>query len=368
MRLVHLADLHLGFRSYSRTTSKGINQREADVFRAFKQALTKIIELAPDLVLVAGDVFHTNRPPNLTLVQTHRLWQNFAHTTGIETIIIAGNHDSVKTKDNACILELFALIPGITVVWQQPEVIINATGDIRVACLPHNALAEVDKLDLRPDRDFRFNVLLLHGTIDKHWENDYGGAAVPRELLEKDWDYVACGHFHSFHHIDRFIYYAGAIERTSNDIWQEAGEEKGFIEFDLEHKKVFFHPLETRKTIDLPIIDAQGKTIEEIDNLIADHVRQTDITDALVRQRVINLPRSNQNQLNYRQIRQFQQQALHYLFVTTPPPLSKGEESSSLPQGGLYQEARQFLTTRPLSPDIPRADFVRKGLEYLQKV
>jgi exonuclease SbcD len=39
MRLVHLADLHLGFRAYSRTNSLGINRREADVFMAFQQAL-----------------------------------------------------------------------------------------------------------------------------------------------------------------------------------------------------------------------------------------------------------------------------------------------------------------------------------------
>lgn len=367
MRLVHLADLHLGFRNYSRTNSKGINQREADVFNACRQALNKIATLAPNLLLIAGDVFHRNHPDNLTLVQTYNLLQNFVQTTGIETIIIAGNHDAVKTKDNTCILELFNSIPGVTVISHRPELVFHQ--EIRVACLPHSALLEADNLDLRPDKNCRFNVLLVHGTIYKNLENDYGGADVPKDLLQKDWDYVACGHFHSFQHIDRFIYYAGAIERTSNDIWKEAEEEKGFVEFDLEHKKVFFHPLETRKTIDLPVIDAGGKTIEELNSLIADNVHQTDITDAVVRQRVINLPRSLQNQLDYRQIRQFQRQALHYLLVTKPPELTKKEtESPALPQGGLYQEAKQFLENRPLSPDICRSDFVRQGLEYLQRI
>jgi hypothetical protein len=31
LRLVHLADLHLGYRQYQRLTPRGINQREADV-------------------------------------------------------------------------------------------------------------------------------------------------------------------------------------------------------------------------------------------------------------------------------------------------------------------------------------------------
>ena len=34
MRLIHISDLHLGFRRYQRLTPTGINQREADVAAA----------------------------------------------------------------------------------------------------------------------------------------------------------------------------------------------------------------------------------------------------------------------------------------------------------------------------------------------
>ena len=64
MRLVHLADLHLGFRQYQRLTPGGINQREADVARTFEAAIDRIIELAPEVVLFAGDIFHSVRPSN----------------------------------------------------------------------------------------------------------------------------------------------------------------------------------------------------------------------------------------------------------------------------------------------------------------
>ena len=50
MRLVHLSDLHLGFRQYQRLTPRGINQREADVAQSFTRAIDKIIELAPEIV------------------------------------------------------------------------------------------------------------------------------------------------------------------------------------------------------------------------------------------------------------------------------------------------------------------------------
>src|SRR5215208_3562952 len=57
MRLIHISDLHLGFRQYQRQTPIGVNQREWDVAMAFKRAIDKIIEVAPDIVLIAGDVF-----------------------------------------------------------------------------------------------------------------------------------------------------------------------------------------------------------------------------------------------------------------------------------------------------------------------
>src|SRR5205085_3063549 len=64
MKIVHIADLHLGYKQYQRQTANGLNQREADVAIAFKRAIAKIIEIKPDIVLFAGDVFHTVRPPN----------------------------------------------------------------------------------------------------------------------------------------------------------------------------------------------------------------------------------------------------------------------------------------------------------------
>ena len=36
MRLVHLSDLHLGYRQFQRQTAAGINQREADVAAVFR--------------------------------------------------------------------------------------------------------------------------------------------------------------------------------------------------------------------------------------------------------------------------------------------------------------------------------------------
>ena len=73
MKIDHLADLHLGFRAYHRVTPRGINVREADVADAFRRAVARTVELRPDLVLIAGDVFHTVRPSNASIARAFRL-------------------------------------------------------------------------------------------------------------------------------------------------------------------------------------------------------------------------------------------------------------------------------------------------------
>jgi DNA repair protein SbcD/Mre11 len=376
MRLVHLADLHLGFRAYNRITSQGINRREADVFNAFREALERTIALQPDVVLIAGDVFHVPRPGNLAVVQTQRELVKFRQKCNAEIIVIAGNHESVKSSDNRCILELLSLIPDISVVTHKPEAIVvggdslqDAYRRIKVFCLPHNALGESNQVQIRPDPEFAYNLLMLHGTVDSDRINDYGGYDIPADLIEMPWDYVACGHYHSFTHLGRNAYYAGAIERTSNDIWKEADEKKGFVEFNLETHTAQFHALNSpRQTIDLPAIDAMGKEAESINQLIADQAAQSDVTDKLVRQRIIGLPKSVQRQLDYQIIRSLQSKATHYLFDPRSPEASSRESQNNeqeTRQGSLLDQAREFLQTRDLPAGIDRDRFIDRGLAYL---
>jgi len=366
MRLIHLADLHLGFRAYNRVTSQGINRREADVFAAFREALDKIVILKPDVVLMAGDIFHVPRPGNLAVVQTQKELVRFRNACTAEIVVIAGNHESIKSADNRCILELLSLIPNVQVVSSKPEAVEVCDRAIKVFCLPHNALEYADQIQILPDPAATYNLLMLHGTVDSDRINDYGGYDIPEGLLQQNWDYVACGHYHSFTPLGRNAFYAGAIERTSNDIWKEANEEKGFIEFNLATHTHKFHALTSpRRTVDLPIIDAANLEPQAIDQLILANVNQAGIEDKLVRQKVINLPKSIQSQLDYRQLRAFQTKAVHFLFDPRSPEATANKQEFLPKTGGLAEQAKEFLQTRPLSPGVERQLFVSQGLSYL---
>ena len=105
LRIAHLADLHLGYRQYTRQTAIGINQREGDVATAFRHALDDVVSSAPDVVMIAGDVFHSVRPANPAILDTFlqlRLLRE--RLPAVPIIIVAGNHDTPRSVETGTIL------------------------------------------------------------------------------------------------------------------------------------------------------------------------------------------------------------------------------------------------------------------------
>ncbi|MCU0649241.1 MAG: DNA repair exonuclease [Gemmatimonadaceae bacterium] len=200
MRLVHLADLHLGYRQYQRLTKRGLNQREADIAGTFRRAIDQVIALAPDLVLIAGDVFHTVRPSNPTIVhayqQLNRLKVALPHT---EIVMVAGNHDAPRTAETGCILELFEEI-GVHVADRGAEAIALPGIDCEVLAVPD--LPGIERPVLRPTGRARHQVLLLHGEVrgvlPAHAvATDRASLEIaPDELGAEHFAYVALGHYH----------------------------------------------------------------------------------------------------------------------------------------------------------------------------
>ncbi|HWL40803.1 MAG TPA: metallophosphoesterase, partial [Gemmatimonadaceae bacterium] len=136
MRLVHLADIHLGFRQYQRQTPTGINQREADVAVTLQRVIDKVIDIRPDLVLIAGDVFHTVRPPNPAILHAYiqflRLVQSLPDAM---VVMVAGNHDTPRIAETGSILSLFSRI-GINVVEQEPRRFTLHEHDLSILAVP----------------------------------------------------------------------------------------------------------------------------------------------------------------------------------------------------------------------------------------
>src|SRR3954466_9906846 len=151
VKVDHLADPHPGARHYHRQTSAGINPREADVARAFRLAVDGVIAAAPELVVVAGDLFHSVRPTNAAIVFAFRQFQRLREALPTAPIVlIAGNHDTPRSTETGTILRLFEEL-GVDVATDEARRWVYPALDFSVLAVPHQALVSGTRPVLRPD-------------------------------------------------------------------------------------------------------------------------------------------------------------------------------------------------------------------------
>lgn len=382
MRLVHLADIHLGFRQYQRQTPTGINQREADVARSMQRVIDKVIELRPELVLIAGDVFHTVRPTNPAILHAFREFSRLMAMLPDSTVVmVAGNHDTPRTAETGCILRLFKPL-GITVVEGDSQQIRIAERDLTILAVPDMA---VGRPSLEPDPTSKYNILVLHGEIEgvlpKYGrELDRSPMEITRkELGPEKWDYVALGHYHVYRSIAPNAFYSGSLDYTSTNPWGELAEEremgllgKGIIEHDLATGTHKFHALPPlRPWVDLTPMSGAGLSPASLDEAIRDALDNCDggIEDKIVRLVVRDVPRHILRDLDHKALREYKRRALHFHLDTRRPEIVRPEKGQSAPgrRASLADTVRDKLRSRVLTENIDREALVELGLHYLRE-
>lgn len=385
MRLVHLADLHLGFRQYQRLTPSGINQREADVAATVLRATTQIVELAPDLIVIGGDIFHTVRPSNPAIVHAYRvLMQLRDRLPNTPIIMVAGNHDAPRTAETGCILRLFREI-GVFVADAKSELFTFPERSLAVLAVPD--VPGIDRPPLLPPDGFTHRVLLMHGEIagllpDHAASADRAAIEIrPEELHAEQWSYIALGHYHVYREVAPRAYYSGSLDYTSSNPWGELHEErekripgKGFIEQDLVSGAHRFHPVApSRPLLDLEYVDASGMSAQDLDGAIKARVDSAlgGIDDRVVRLTVRNVARHIVRELDHAALREYRKRAMHFhLDTRRPDPLPRraGDGSGARTRRATLPElVAERLRERTLPVDVDREQFVTLGLRYLKQ-
>ena len=382
MRLVHISDIHLGFRQYQRQTPTGINQREADVAGSLKRVIDTVIELRPDLVLIAGDVFHTVRPTNPAILHAfHQFSRLMEMLPDSSVVIIAGNHDTPRTAETGCILRLFRPL-GITVVDGEAQQIRIAERDLTILAVPD---MPGTKPVLDPDSTSKYNILLLHGEIEGVLPK-YGRELdrSPMEISHKElgaerWDYVALGHYHVYRSVAPNAFYSGSLDYTSTNPWGELAEEremgiegKGIIEHDLANKTHKFHALPpARPWVDLAPLSGAGLSPASLDEAIRDALDNCEggIENKIVRLVVRDVPRHILRDLDHKALREYKRKALHFHLDTRRPEIVRPEKGQAAPgrRASLADTVRDKLRSRLLTENIDREALVELGLHYLRE-
>ncbi|CAN5510450.1 hypothetical protein BH09GEM1_BH09GEM1_16530 [soil metagenome] len=344
--------------------------------------MDKVIEIAPEVVLVGGDVFHQVRPNNTAIVFAHQQFSRLRHALpDAEIVMVAGNHDTPRSADTGSILRLFEslgihVIDGEAQPIEFPRLSLTVLG---VAMNPH------PRPLLVPSGSTRYNVLLLHGATEGEYAG-YGGPpdAAANEIPEDElhvaaWDYVALGHYHVHKSPNRRgnAYYSGAIDYTSSNVWGERVEEKelgvkgkGIVERDLATGRHTFHVLPaSREFVDLRSFSAKGMTADEVNEAIVQTVEAVPggIDDKVVRLVVYDMPRHLARSLDHKRLREYRRSALHFQLDTHRPELIRRTGGGAPGRRASLEEfVRDKLRDRQIPPDIDREAFVSLGVKYLK--
>ena len=388
MKLAHLADLHLGFRQFDRQTSKGANQREVDVAEAFKRAVDDILEQAPDLIVMAGDLFHSVRPTNAAILycfrQLHRLRTGLPNSP---IVVIAGEHDTPRSTETGSILRLYEAL-GVEIAVEEARRIVLPKLDCAVLAVPQQALAKADRPALRPEPGGpTLNVLVTHGVYgglgEERGTMEYGGAPLTRELLAPEkWDYIALGHYHTAQSVATNAWYAGSLEYLPPNPWGQIQDDadaakgkkrkagKGYLLVELPGARVTFRAIEpSRRHIDLPFIQGAGLNAKELDAAIAERVNAVKIDDQIVRLVVWDVERATTRDLDHTAIRGYKARALNFLLDLRRPQGQRPGAATLAPgarRQTLTETVREFLGRRPLDAELNRETFVKLGVDYLE--
>src|SRR5579871_5149854 len=139
MRILHLADLHLGTELYGHyDAATGSSSRLADFAQVLDVAVDRAIDERVDLFLFAGDAYKT-RDPNPT--QQRELAKRLRRLleAGIPVFLLTGNHDMPNAVARATSLDIFgALSPSGFTVASRPglHLLQTRSGPLYVLSMP----------------------------------------------------------------------------------------------------------------------------------------------------------------------------------------------------------------------------------------
>jgi exonuclease SbcD len=367
MKVLHVADTHLGFSAYRKVEEEtGLNQREMDIYRAFQTCVDRAIELRPDLFLHAGDLFDSVRPSNRAISFTMEQFVRLSEA-GIPTVVIAGNHSTPKLRETGSVFKIFEHLEDVYPVYAgryEPVKI----GDFVVHCVPHSDAMTMQQevTKVVADQNARYNITVLHagvGSVGSFTSSEFNESVIPDGILPSDMDYIALGHYHQMTRMGEMNYYCGSTERLS---FAEAGQEKGFLLADLDASKVRFQTLPVREMIDLRPIEAKGMTASELIKGVERALSGRDLKGAVVRLNVLDVKPSLYRSLDFKRIHQLAADALYLepRFHLLDDEFSMQSTSTSIT--ALDQEFVAFLERYPVT-GVDKERVRNLGLQYLSR-
>ncbi|NJK80677.1 MAG: exonuclease SbcCD subunit D [Chloroflexaceae bacterium] len=316
IKLLHLADLHIGVENYGRLDPvSGLHTRLKDYLDRLDEAMSFALDEGVHLVIIAGDIYK-NRLPNPTHQREFARRIGRLREAGIPVFMITGNHDISPAAGRAHSVEIFqALAVQGVMVAHKPriECIETRAGRVQIIAVPWVSrqalltrdetqgltISEIDsllrqKMNAFIERSIREldptipAVLTLHGTIDGATFGAERAITLGQDLVfarslvaQPVLDYVALGHIHRHQSLGEHppIVYPGSIERID---FGEKDEDKGCVLVELAKGATRWHfkKLDARPFISIEVDVRLSSNPEE---RIAVAISRHDVQRAVVR-------------------------------------------------------------------------------------
>ncbi len=241
-KILHTADLHLGAKNVKLPLVK-----QKQLLQEHLDSLSTLFKEAPDVMLVCGDLFHTN----FVTQKIKKAFFKEVEKFGKPVLFVNGNHDEKIEFDFAP--NNFVVLDRQNRVFRTENVDFWSAGE------------DYQNFDYS-----KKNILLIHGEISNKSDFDYVDL---QKFVTKPFDYIALGHEHTFwkgNFHKSVICYSGALFANGFD---ECGE-KGFSVVDVKDGvKTDFKPLPQRqfKIIEFALTPKQKNLSSEIKKIVEEN-------------------------------------------------------------------------------------------------
>ena len=243
MLISHISDIHLGYSQFN------LHEREEDVYEVFEEAVDKSISEHAEIVIVAGDVFHTPRPNGSSIINLANQLKKLKERS-IPVFFILGEHDITRLQDIPVPyvfhdLKLATRLEenqpvrynGITIFGFNKERKSNIESLLQKFKITERMVKEQKQVGIEGKNNK--NILVLHqGLVDF---NRFAGELASTDL-PKGFDYYAMGHYHDhvekrFDYLDNsLIAYPGSIDLSPSEGIKYV--DKGFFLTDVSAQEV----------------------------------------------------------------------------------------------------------------------------------
>ncbi len=400
MKLLHTADIHLGYETHGRLNPEtGLNSRLHDFAASFRFMVERAIAEDVDLFLFCGDAYRT-ADPTPTQQKLFAECLRPVAAAGIPIAMIVGNHDHPVSFGKASSVDIFGYLSGDVHLYRRPTVdrIETKAGPLQLVALPWPIrsilLSKEEHRKKTPEEVRTFIEELYAGFVQQaateldpalpavvagHFTvqgAEVGGsertsliAHEPKftvgQLTPAGIDYVALGHIHKYQDRNEEAFrrgdgppvvYPSSLERIS---FKEHDAEKGFVLVDItvadgvKKTDYTFVPTPARRFVP---IEVDATEAADPTSAIVGAIRRREVRDAVVRVRY-RVDESQVPLVDLRAIRDALAEADTVAAVErVVDPAERKRTSSVRPDAGLKEAMGQYVAQHenlaPLRDDL----------------